>query len=153
MIYRNIMITMLLGGLWHGANWTFIVWGCYHGVLLLLYRMMQRWWDPLPAPVRGALTFVMVVIGWVIFRSTDLAMAEALLRAMFSWQPGGGIIGVNVLIGMLCVAAPFAHLGPNTFELRHQWSFMTAVGMALLFGLSVFVIYGARSTPFLYFQF
>ena len=153
MVYRNIMITMLLGGLWHGANWTFIIWGCYHGVVLLLYRMTQRWWDPLPAPVRGALTFVMVVIGWVIFRSTDLAMAETLLRAMFSWQPGGGIIGVNVLMGMLCVAAPFAHLGRNTFELRHQWSSMTAVGMALLFGLSVFVIYGARSTPFLYFQF
>ena len=153
MVYRNIMITMLLGGLWHGANWTFIIWGCYHGVVLLLYRMTQRWWDPLPAPVRGALTFVMVVIGWVIFRSTDLAMAETLLRAMFSWHPGGGMTGANVLMGMLCVAAPFAHLGRNTFELRHQWSSMTAVGMALLFGLSVFVIYGARSTPFLYFQF
>jgi alginate O-acetyltransferase complex protein AlgI len=152
-VFRNIMITMLLGGLWHGANWTFIIWGCYHGVLLLLYRMTQRWWDPLPAPVRGALTFVIVVIGWVIFRSTDLAMAETLLRAMFSWQAGGGMIGANVLMGMLCVAAPLAHLGPNTFELRHQWSSMTAVGMALLFGLSVFVIYGARSTPFLYFQF
>jgi alginate O-acetyltransferase complex protein AlgI len=152
-VFRNIMITMLLGGLWHGANWTFIIWGCYHGVLLLLYRMTQRWWDPLPAPVRGALTFVIVVIGWVIFRSTDLAMAETVLRAMFSWQAGGGMIGANVLMGMLCVAAPLAHLGPNTFELRHQWSSMTAVGMALLFGLSVFIIYGARSTPFLYFQF
>ena len=153
MVYRNIMITMLLGGLWHGANWTFIIWGCYHGVLLLLYRMTQRWWDLLPAPARGTLTFILVVVGWVIFRSTDMAMAESLLRAMFSWQPGGGIIGTHVLIGTLCLAAPLAHLGPNTFELRHQWSAMTAVGMALLFGLSVFVIYGARSTPFLYFQF
>ena len=153
MVYRNIMITMLLGGLWHGANWTFIIWGCYHGVLLVLYRMTQRWWDPLPAPVRGALTFVLVVIGWVIFRSTDMGMAETLLRAMFSWQTGGGIIGANALMAMFCLAAPLAHLGPNTFELRHQWSSMTAVGMALLFGLSVFVIYGARSTPFLYFQF
>lgn len=152
-VYRNIMITMLLGGLWHGANWTFIIWGCYHGILLVLYRMTQRWWDPLPAPVRGALTFVLVVMGWVIFRSTDMKMAETLLRAMFSWQPGGGIIGVNVLMGTLCLAAPLAHLGPNTFEMRHQWSPMTAVGMALLFGFSVFIIYGARSTPFLYFQF
>jgi hypothetical protein len=99
------------------------------------------------------MTFVMVVIGWVIFRSTDMAMAETLLRAMFSWQPSGGTIGVNTLIGMLCLAAPLAHLGPNTFELRHQWSSTTAVSMALLLGLSVFVIYGARSTPFLYFQF
>jgi len=153
MVYRNIMITMLLGGLWHGANWTFIIWGCYHGVLLVLYRMTQRWWDPLPAPVRGAMTFVLVIIGWVIFRSTDMAMAETLLRAMFSWQTGGGMIGANALMAMFCLAAPLAHLGPNTFELRHQWSSMTAVGMALLFGLSVFVIYGARSTPFLYFQF
>jgi hypothetical protein len=72
---------------------------------------------------------------------------------MFSWQPGGEIVGGNVLVASLGVAAVLAHLGPNTFELRHQWSSVIAVGMALLFSLSVFVIYGTRSTPFLYFQF
>ena len=153
MVYRNIMITMLLGGLWHGANWTFIVWGGYHGLLVVLYRLTRRWWDRLPVPLRGALTFVMVVMGWVIFRSTDIAMTATLLRVMFSWQPGGEIIGESVLLAMICLAAPLAHLGPNTFELRHEWSSLAAVGMALLFGLSVFLINGTRSTPFLYFQF
>jgi len=152
-VYRNIMITMILGGLWHGANWTFVIWGCYHGLLLVLYRMTQSGWNLLPAPLRGALTFVLVVIGWAIFRSTDIAMAETLLRSLFSWQPGGGIVGGNVLLLSLGLAASLAHLGPNTFEIHHQWSAATAVGMALLFGLSVFVIYGTRSTPFLYFQF
>lgn len=152
-VYRNIMITMILGGLWHGANWTFIVWGCYHGFLLVLYRMTQSWWDRIPPFFRGTATFLMVVVGWVIFRSTDLAMAEALLRAMFSWRPGGAIVGAEMLLAMIGLAAGLAHLGPNTFELRHRWSAPATLAMALLFALSVFIIYGARSTPFLYFQF
>jgi len=52
--YRNLMITMLVGGLWHGANWTFVVWGAYHGALLAAHRRFARYWDPLPAIFRQA---------------------------------------------------------------------------------------------------
>ncbi len=73
-------------------------------------------------------------------------MAESLWRAMFCWQPGSEIVGGDLLVRMIGSAATFPHLGPNTFELRHGWSGLTDADMALLFALSVFVIYGARST-------
>ena len=83
------MITMLLGGLWHGAAWTFVIWGLYHGVLLALHRFWRA-----TAP-RGVLqvtdrwrlfwtlvTFLFVVFGWVLFRSPDFATATTILLAM-----------------------------------------------------------------------
>jgi alginate O-acetyltransferase complex protein AlgI len=152
-VYRNLMITMILGGLWHGANWTFVVWGAYHGILLVLFRLGHGWWSKLPALVQKVTTFILVVIGWVFFRSVDFTMATTLLRKMFSAPAEASIPGQIVLLGALAVAAAFAHLGPNTFELRHQWSRPATVGMALLLVASLLVIYGARSTPFLYFQF
>jgi len=57
------------------------------------------------------------------------------------------------LIAAIAIAAALAHLGPNTFELKHEWPLAATAGIALLFAISTFVIYGARSTPFLYFQF
>src|SRR2546429_1136849 len=75
--YRNLMLTMLLGGLWHGASWNFVIWGGYHGALLSLERMARggrppgqdrsRWY-----PLQAAATFGLVLIGWVFFRAKDL---------------------------------------------------------------------------------
>ena len=69
--YRNMMLTMLIGGLWHGANWTFVAWGGYHGLLLVAYRMAPRIWDALPHVVAQLVMFVLVLIGWVFFRAPD----------------------------------------------------------------------------------
>ena len=74
MTYRNLMLTMLLGGLWHGASWNFVIWGGYHGALLGLERVVGRkhfqeqphW---LAYPFRAVVTFVLVCIGWVFFRA------------------------------------------------------------------------------------
>ena len=79
---------MLIGGLWHGANWTFVVWGAYHGLLLVLYRFGGFAWDRLPGLVRQVLFFVLVVIGWVFFRADQHDHGMALLRAMFPADPG-----------------------------------------------------------------
>ena len=152
-LYRNVLITMLIGGLWHGANWTFVVWGGYHGVLIVLYRMNQRRWDQLPVVFRQAATFFLVVIGWVFFRSTDFRMALDLLHLMFSWTPGETVRGIYVLSGMLSIAAGLAHFGPNTFELRHDWKPLQVCAIAALFIICLFVIYGGEQSPFLYFQF
>jgi hypothetical protein len=89
--YANLAITMVLGGLWHGAAWTFVVWGAFHGTCLIVNRL----WDELrsqrsraPAPSRArtlaawALTFLCVVIGWVVFRAKTLAGASAVLAGM-----------------------------------------------------------------------
>lgn len=81
----NLLVTMLLGGLWHGAAWSFVVWGGYHGMLLVL----QRWATPrfpvlhaLPGWARIGITFHLVVLGWVFFRSPDLASAGEILGGL-----------------------------------------------------------------------
>jgi alginate O-acetyltransferase complex protein AlgI len=153
MTYRNLMITMLLVGLWHGANWTFIAFGAYHGLLLVLHQMGRGRWERLPLSTRRIGTFGLWVLGLTFFRSTGFDMVLGLLGAMFAWRTGGGIVGGNVLIMMLVLAAVVAHWGPNTFEMRHQWSPSWVTGVALLFGVCLFALYGARPAPYLYFQF
>jgi hypothetical protein len=80
-------------------------------------------------------------------------MAGTLLGAMFSWHLGAGIVGANVLVAMLVLSAALAHFGPNTFEMRPQWSPSWAAGFAGLFVVCLFVLYGSRPSPYLYFQF
>ncbi|MEZ4397618.1 MAG: MBOAT family protein [Candidatus Krumholzibacteriia bacterium] len=107
----NLGITMLLGGLWHGANWTFVIWGAYHGALLALAHLWRRARIPaLPGRwLRVALTFQLVSVGWVFFRAPDLGGA---LRVLAGWAGARGAWG-----------PPF--VDPNT--LAHA-----ALGLALL---------------------
>jgi alginate O-acetyltransferase complex protein AlgI len=98
--YANLMTTMLLGGLWHGAGWTFILWGGLHGLYLVINHAWRARWtklgDSAAAPVSPwrrrlsvALTFTAVVVGWVLFRSNNLATAGSVL---------GSMIGLNGLV-------------------------------------------------------
>jgi alginate O-acetyltransferase complex protein AlgI len=151
--YRNLFLTMLLGGLWHGASWTFVAWGAYHGLLLAGYRATADVWDRQPVWLRRAETFVLVVIGWVLFRSSDFGMAAILLGRMFVPHAGAGMAGAQVLTVMVATAGAVAFLAPNTFELRHRWSPLPALAVAGLVALSMLKIYGSGGTPFLYFQF
>ena len=85
--FINILVTMFLGGLWHGAGWTFIVWGSFHGLLLVLNHMWlflrkQGVVPRLPTAVAWGLTFLSVVIGWVFFRSDNLPTAISMLMSM-----------------------------------------------------------------------
>jgi alginate O-acetyltransferase complex protein AlgI len=101
--YANLMITMLLGGLWHGAAWTFVIWGGLHG----LYLMINHGWATLGRPsshpfarlMASAMTFVAVVVGWVFFRSVGTATA---------WHMVRGMIGLN---GATIPEPVFVHLG------------------------------------------
>lgn len=82
----NLSITMLLGGLWHGAGWTFIVWGGFHGICLVIDHYWKRLNIHLPRFIAWALTFVTVMIGWVFFRAQSLQEAKQLLSMMFGLQ-------------------------------------------------------------------
>lgn len=90
-MYRNLIMTMLLGGLWHGANWTFIAWGLYHGVILCLFRVLP-WRDPTPAqPLRWLVQLVVMFhltcIGWLLFRADTIAGAFGMLQSVVTdWQ-------------------------------------------------------------------
>jgi len=102
--YRNLLLTMLLGGLWHGAAWTFVIWGAYHGILLILHRAIP-WpaWTGREAlrPVRIALTFLLVCVGWVFFRAESLAGSWTILGRMAAPTAG---IELTPQVGALVIA-------------------------------------------------
>lgn len=128
--YANLLITMLLGGLWHGANWTFVVWGALHGVYLVINHGLRH--------ILGArrhvflslcgwlLTFLAVLVGWVFFRSTSVPIALDVLKAMVGGTyPGGsgdGVLGINRIMALdecmiwLLVAAGISFFSPNAYD-------------------------------------
>jgi len=153
LLYRNLMLTMLIGGLWHGASWVFVAWGAYHGVLLCLNRAFSDLWEKIWQPARLVFTFFLVVIGWVFFRSTDFSMASFMLRKMFDFTPSAGITSLLTLCALILVAFAFAHWGKNTFEMKHTWGLAMRCTLLGTFAICVVRIVTGPSTPFLYFQF
>jgi len=131
--YANLLITMLLGGLWHGAAWTFVAWGALHGAYLVVNRLWQvARARLLPAPPRGpeivagsVLTFVAVVVGWVLFRAADLPTALAMMRAMLGENGiGAATAGDSVLPdrtpwqwSTIAVLLAIAFVAPNTQQI------------------------------------
>ena len=88
----NLLVVWMLTGLWHGANWNFVLWGLYYGVLLILEKLfLLRWLEKLPAWIGRVYSLFLVVIGWTIFAQTDMEELAGYLKAMF----GIGVAGVN----------------------------------------------------------
>lgn len=80
--YFNIMVVYLVSGIWHGADWTFILWGLLHGILSCLDRMFRRSWEKLGEITRWAVTFMTVNILWILFRAEDIASARSFIKNM-----------------------------------------------------------------------
>jgi alginate O-acetyltransferase complex protein AlgI len=102
--YTNLMITMLLGGLWHGAGWTFVIWGGLHGLYLSINHGWRKLKIKLPAPLGWLITFLAVVVGWVIFRSQNLQNGIALLKTMVGMN---GIVIPGAPGGKLSILSQF----------------------------------------------
>ena len=90
--YANLLVVFLLCGLWHGAAWTFVVWGLYHGLFLVLERTrFGTWLGSWPRPLRHAYALLVVMVGWVIFRADTWPQALAYVRALAGLGPLGGL--------------------------------------------------------------
>jgi alginate O-acetyltransferase complex protein AlgI len=165
--YRNLVIVFLITGFWHGANWTFLLWGAYHGVLLLIERMTGMGRNPIqagPDLIGQARTVGLVMFGWILFRSPDLPYAAGYIQALF--RPALELpLNVRLAadpLAVICLALGAASvLLPSTWvtgvELERVGSWrvralrLATVGLVFPVAL-VFVISGTFS-PFLYFQF
>lgn len=166
--YRNLVVVFVLVGFWHGANWTFLVWGLYHGALLVIERAYgiggspeRRW----PRVGRRALTLVLVVFGWVFFRATSMTQAFVMLGHMFTPDTHGLTDVVHaalthqrlviLLVALLVVLLPTHPVtGPLLESGRSRTATALRIGV-MTAGLAYAAILIASGTfsPFLYFQF
>jgi alginate O-acetyltransferase complex protein AlgI len=153
--YRNLMFTMLFGGLWHGASWTFVFWGFYHGVLLCAYRLYRTAWDGMPPFLQRGLMFSAAILGWIFFRATSFAEATGILRKMFVPTPGVILsdVALSLVLSVMTIAAWWSLRGPSAFEMKHEWTPGRRLVFAAACGASLALIVTARPSPFLYFQF
>uniref|UniRef100_UPI001F270E92 MBOAT family O-acyltransferase n=1 Tax=Ferriphaselus sp. R-1 TaxID=1485544 RepID=UPI001F270E92 len=175
----NLMTTMLLGGLWHGAGWTYVVWGGLHGLFLmvnhlwreLLQGMNTRWVPGWLSGLLGfALTFIAVVSAWVVFRSPDISHAKVMLEAMFGIHAkpialdavlhGHLLLTTDLsgreLVKLLIPALAWVWLLPNSNRLKFlKGSYLLALLQAavVLYLLHQALDHFGNYSPFLYFQF
>ncbi|MHC1744326.1 MAG: MBOAT family protein [Syntrophobacteraceae bacterium] len=171
----NLMITMLLGGLWHGAGWTFVIWGGLHGLYLVVNHVWRKLRIQMPDLAGQALTFLAVLVGWVFFRAESLADALELLKAMVGLKgfllhkqivaslrsmPGFDpsmrpLLVVSkpqvflTLAGLYVFVVGFKNSQETIAMLRPRWWMAVAVGLIA----AVSILRLSRSAEFLYFQF
>lgn len=159
----NIIVTMALGGLWHGANWTFVIWGILHGVAVAFVHRLRRRGRRLgargmPRPLATLLTFHFVTLAWILFRAPTLRRAGEILSAPFvgGWGDYQAVLAINAFPAVLMVIFflfhPFddhAHVGSAMQRLRRE---MVWPGIALLWIVAITVSQG-NSARFIYFDF
>jgi alginate O-acetyltransferase complex protein AlgI len=173
LVYRNIMITMLLGGLWHGGAWTFVIWGGLHGLALVVHRAWTRRKDVLPdvremekhAPPRGPqsvvewlawlLTIYWVCLAWIFFRAVDLSHAAPALRS-FLFLPGSGAQDLSASMLWIVAALGFIHWLNSRGTFSKWWRRVPVPAFAAGYGFAfavVLLFIPPHYAPFIYFQF
>jgi alginate O-acetyltransferase complex protein AlgI len=160
--YINLTLTMLLGGLWHGASWNFVIWGGIHGGVLAAERGMGKKspYERLPKAVRIAITYVIVLITWVFFRAADLPRAIAYVGSMFGFahaQAGAGLLD-GVLFKpyyLVCfaLASVAVWLLPDTWEFTQRLNWRKTSVCLVLLWFSLAILHTQEYNPFIYFIF
>ncbi len=164
-IYANLMTTMLLGGLWHGAAWTFVVWGGLHGLYLAIERILvsrlrhqQIWSRWLPRLFLGILTYFLINITWVFFRAADFSTAIRMLDAMLTFDFSGekvlpmiDVIIVTAVISLMLLI----HCFMRNRQLHDIVKAIPGWFVGLIWGLALWfiIITQGESNAFIYFQF
>lgn len=160
--YVNLLLVMFLGGLWHGAAWTFVAWGAFHGLWLAAERAMgkESFYSRLPRPLRVALTFIGVTVGWVFFRAENLGAALDYLAALTGLgepQPAALLVGAVTTQPYFLVS--FAVAALVVWRGRESWTWSRDVGWGKaglatgLLAASLAVMASQGYNPFLYFIF
>jgi alginate O-acetyltransferase complex protein AlgI len=154
---RNLGITMFLGGLWHGAAWTFVIWGLLHGLFLIVHNVAKQvGLTPPSVAVNRAITFACVVGAFVVFRAPDMGVAGDVLGAMVGLQGMDSVSMITSQIGLtfgvlLAAALVFVNVAPNTWEVEIKPRPVYGLALGLAMGAAILQI--AAPSPFLYFQF
>jgi D-alanyl-lipoteichoic acid acyltransferase DltB (MBOAT superfamily) len=149
--FLNVMITMLLGGLWHGANWTFVFWGGFHGLCIVINHAWhslraalgwpvgrERWWGRATAQL---LTFIFVVVAWVFFRAETFPAAMRVIKGMVDIK---GMVLPNQVLNL----APFLKafiIGQGTVPFLADGTVMGFIEMTILIGIGLSLVFWGRN--------
>lgn len=160
--YRNIMVTMLLGGLWHGAAWTFILWGGFHSIILILYRALapgldrrqSKWWISF---IQGVLMFHIVCLGWLIFRAQNLTTVYVFLRSILLY-PHWSSAAVSclkdlVFYGWFLVLFQVIQFSRETLNPMVRWPWFIRLNVWLFLVMSLLSLAERGGHEFIYFAF
>jgi alginate O-acetyltransferase complex protein AlgI len=161
--YVNLWLCFLASGLWHGASWTFVLWGMYNGLVLMLDRMfLLRALERTGPLIATAITLLIVMLGWVIFRSTSVEHIAGYMAALVGLQPGGipveihGDVPFIAAVGMvlsLLPATPLYEPIRNAYERSSALHAIAAAGLVIVFVLAVARALSVPFMPFIYFRF
>jgi len=153
----NLLITMLLGGLWHGASWNFVIWGGLHGLYLAMERLMARWFRfRLPGVVHWFITFQLVCFAWIFFRADDFATSKTIISKIAGLPSEPLLSGVESYQVTLLSVLILAHWAGDWWRLSERLFFAKPFpwGLAAACMLVSLLIWApSESAPFIYFQF
>lgn len=165
-MYFNLWVVFLISGLWHGASWNFVVWGAYHGLFLVLDKMfLLKVLNKIGGFFSTIFTFIVVMIGWVLFRSETLEFALQYIRKLFSFTTANDFYPLPAFSVMIFVSIIFAFFtsfklgtkikdfffNKNTYSIK-QHILLTLMTIVLLF-LSISFVVSSDFNPFIYYRF
>lgn len=165
--YFNLWTVFLLSGLWHGASWNFIIWGAYHGLFLVLERLfLNRYYAKIGRIPSIAITFIISILGWVVFRAETIGSALAYYRSMFSFTDGIHMPSVSQefkLTMILALIISFITVIPAIEKWQHNLVVnekasgivisIKTVFAVLMFGFTLSMLTASGFNPFIYFRF
>ncbi|MDO4987603.1 MAG: MBOAT family O-acyltransferase [Synergistes sp.] len=158
--YINLMLTMLLGGLWHGAGWTFVIWGGLHGLFLTINHLWREHKPfDIPKPISHLITFVCIVIAWVFFRADNVAQATEILKGMAgmniqtltesAYTPGRYAKGIFIIAAVMLYAPTSGTIANRLLHSDHLHIAAVITGIIITVALMSL----GNISEFLYFQF
>jgi len=155
-----LMTTMLLGGLWHGASWNFVIWGALHGTVLVAERLWREFrpkaWPALPHLLGVIVTFHIVLLGWIFFRAASFPDALAYLAGIFGG--GGGAMALTpLLLVLILLGMSFHYFPPHSIQhVAMRIRALPALPVGLAAGIFILIVDAMRPegvAPFIYYQF
>lgn len=164
-VYFNLFVVFLTTGVWHGANWTFVIWGLWHGLFILIERFIgsKNWYSKIPNTVKYIVTMLIVILGWVLFRADNLEQAIGFIKTMFGFNNVGNLTFeysyfinkkfIFWIIMAIVSSLPFASNKLKKYIGNKYFEILTTIGISILFIVSIIFIVNSTYSPFIYFQF
>ena len=152
----NLMATMVLGGLWHGASWTFALWGGLHGLMLIVYQRYGHTWDRLPRAAQRAVLFLLICVTWIPFRATSFGQCARWMRSLVGVSGLHGVLGrgdLSKAVALVSIGLVVANALPPASKLTRleSWGALRQLGLGVMTAIAV--LWMTQSSRFLYFQF